>query len=137
MSFVLDNSVALTWCFEDERTPTTVTLLERTAETGAFAPLLWPLEALNGILSAERRGRLNAAKRRQLIGFLRALPIIIDTETAHHSWTATLRLAERFHLTLYDATYLELAQRRALPLATLDKALRTAGNSLGLTLLGK
>ena len=54
MSFVLDNSVALTWCFEDEPTPATTALLERVAEVGALAPGLWPLEALNGLLVAER-----------------------------------------------------------------------------------
>ena len=59
VSFVLDNSVALTWCFEDERTPATKALLERVGEAGATAPALWPLEALNGLLVAERRRRLN------------------------------------------------------------------------------
>jgi hypothetical protein len=54
VSFVLDNSVALTWCFEDERTPATTALLERVGEAGAVAPGLWPLEALNGLLVAER-----------------------------------------------------------------------------------
>ena len=120
MTFVLDNSVALTWCFEDERTPATIALLDRVAERGAFAPMLWPLEAMNGLLMAERRGRLDATKRHHLSGFLRALPIVLDAETSNHVWSTTLRLAERFMLTIYDATYLELAQRRALPLATLD-----------------
>jgi hypothetical protein len=59
VSFVLGNSVALTWCFEDERTPATTALLERVAESGALAPRLWPLDAMNGLLVAERRGRLD------------------------------------------------------------------------------
>jgi len=66
VSFVLDNSVALTWCFEDERTPVTTALLERVGEVGALAPGLWPLEALNGLLIAERRGRLDSPQRRRL-----------------------------------------------------------------------
>ena len=136
MSFVLDNSVALTWCFEDERTPATTALLERVGEAGALAPVLWPLEALNGLLVAERRGRLDASRRQRLAGFLHALPISLDDETASQAWTTTAGLAERFALSTYDAAYLELAQRHRLPLATLDRDLRAAATALGLTVLG-
>ena len=136
MSFVLDNSVALTWCFEDERTPATAALLEQVGELGAQTPMLWPLEALNGLLVAERRGRLDAARRQRLAGFLRALPITLDVDTASQAWTETARLAERFGLSAYDAAYLELARRRDLPLASLDRALRAAATVLGLTVLG-
>lgn len=136
MSFVLDNSVALTWCFEDERTSATAALLERVAEAGALAPGLWPLEAMNGLLVAQRRGRLDASRRHRLAGFLRALPISLDDETANQAWTATTSLAERFALSAYDAAYLELAQRHGLPLASLDQDLRAAAAALGLTVLG-
>ena len=136
MSFVLDNSVALTWCFEDERTPATTALLERVGEAGALAPGLWPLEALNGLLVAERRGRFDSARRQQLAGFLRALPIKLDDETASQAWTTTVSLAERFALSAYDAAYLELAQRHRLPIATLDRDLRAAATALGLPVLG-
>ena len=136
MSFVLDNSVALTWCFEDERTPATAALLEQVGELGAQAPMLWPLEALNGLLVAERRGRLDAARRQRLAGFLRDLPITLDVDTANQAWTETARMAERFGLSAYDAAYLELARRRDLPLASLDRALRAAATVLGLTVLG-
>jgi len=136
VSFVVDNSVALAWCFEDEHTRPIMDLLDRVAESGAVAPSLWPLEALNGLLMAERRKRLDAKRRQRLAGFLRALPVTLDTETADQAWTATARLAERYRLTLYDAAYLELAQRRKLPLATLDKDLIRTGKTLGMTLLG-
>jgi len=89
VSFVLDNSVALTWCFEDERTPAMGALLVQVGESGALAPGLWPLEALNGLLVAERRGRLDAPRRHRLTGFLRALPIKLDDETASQAWTTT------------------------------------------------
>ena len=135
MSFVLDNSVALSWCFEDEQTPSVMALLDRVVETGAMAPLLWPLEALNGLLVAERRRRLTAAQRAELAGLLRALPITLDDDTAEKSWEDTLRLAERFTLSVYDATYLELAQRRRLPLASKDRALRSAAAALGVVVL--
>ena len=136
MSLVIDSSVALTWCFEDEHTPATVAVLDQIAEAGAVAPALWPLEVLNGLTMAERRGRLNAAHRHQLAGFLRDLPVSLDHETANQAWTATALLAECYRLTLYGAAYLELAQRLDLPLATLDKELRAAASSLGVTLLG-
>ena len=136
MSFVVDSSVALAWCFEDEHTQPVMDLLNRVAETGAFAPSLWPLEALNGLLMAERRKRLDGRRRQRLAGFLRGLPVTLDAETADQAWTATARLAERHRLTLYDAAYLELAQRRKLPLATLDGDLIKAGNALGMALLG-
>lgn len=135
MSFVLDNSVALAWCFEDEQTPDLLGLLDRVAESGAIAPMLWPLEAQNGLLMAERRRRLDAAKRAELAGLLRGLPIALDEETADQAWTDTIRLAERFGLSVYDASYLELAQRRGLPLATTDRALRGAAKELGVELV--
>lgn len=136
MSFVVDTSITLAWCFEDERTQPITDLLYRLGQTGALAPLLWPLEALNGLLMAERRRRIHARQRAELAGFLRDLPVILDTETTDQAWTVTLRLAERHGLTMYDAAYLELAQRRKLPLATVDKHLVKAARALGTTVLG-
>lgn len=135
MSFVLDNSVALAWCFADEQTPEVMALLDRVAEAGAVAPGLWPLEAQNGLLMAERRQRVGAARRGELARLLRDLPVAVDAETAEQAWTDTIRLAERFGLSVYDASYLELAQRRRLPLATTDLALRRAATAAGVALL--
>jgi predicted nucleic acid-binding protein len=135
VSFVIDNSVALAWCFEDEQTVAIMALLDRLAETGATAPQLWPLEALNGLLTAERRGRIDAAVRRRLAGFLVQLPVVIDDETASQAWIATAQLAERYDLTAYDAAYLELALRLDLPLATNDAALIAAARAAGASLL--
>ena len=136
MTFVLDNSVAVAWCFEDEQTPTLLALLHRTAQSGAFAPSLWPLEGVNALLAAERRGRLERDRRRRLLGFLKALPITLDADTATRAWTGTSALAERFGLSAYDAAYLELADRLDLPLASLDGDLRRAAGELGVPLLG-
>jgi predicted nucleic acid-binding protein len=136
LTFVLDNSIALAWCFEDEQTPAVMDLLDRVAETGANAPLLWPLEALNGLLVAERRRRLDPDRRSRLAMFLRELPIRLDIETADQAWDATTKLAQDFKLTLYDATYLELTLRRRLPLASLDQDLRRAAAAVGVELLG-
>ena len=133
---MLDNSVALAWCFEDEQTPVVMDLLDRVAETGANAPLLWPLEALNGLLVAERRRRLDPDRRARLAMFLRELPIRLDIETADQAWEATAKLAQDLKLTLYDAAYLELALRRRLPLASLDQDLRQAAAAVGVEVLG-
>jgi len=111
-------------------------LLDRVVEAGAMAPLLWPLEALNGLLVAERRRRLDTQKRIELAALLRALPITLDDNTAEKSWEDTLRIAEAFRLSVYDATYLELAQRRRLPLASMDRALRSAAGAIGVEVLG-
>jgi predicted nucleic acid-binding protein len=133
---VLDSSVALTWCFEDEQTPASLALLEQVVDGGAVAPALWPLEVLNALVTAERRRRVDAAQRHRLTDLLRDLPIELDDETASQSWSATVQLAERHHLTVYDATYLELAQRRGLPLASLDHELRAAAEAAGVALVG-
>jgi predicted nucleic acid-binding protein len=135
VSFVLDNSVALAWCFEDEQTLGVMALLDRVTEFGAVAPQLWPIEALNGLLTAERRGRIDGSLRRRLAGFLRELPVMIDDETASRMWTSTIRLAETHGLTAYDAAYLELALRLGLPLATQDEALIAAAQATGTSLL--
>jgi predicted nucleic acid-binding protein len=103
---------------------------------GAIAPSLWPLEILNALLMSEKRKRLDSARRHELIGALQSLPITLDTETAAQAWTTTNRLAERHRLALYDAAYLELAQRLDLPLATLDTDLRQAAQNLGIKLMG-
>jgi len=136
MTFVVDSSIALTWCFEDEATQAADALLDRLTNDGAHAPSLWPLEVLNVLVTAQRRGRMTSEARQDRLALLHALPITLDTETAEQAWTITNLLVERHGLTLYDAAYLELAQRLGLPLATLNTDLRTAANALGVPLLG-
>ena len=136
MSFVVDASIALAWCFEDEQTEAVLALLDRLTEFGAVAPQLWPLEVLNGLLMAERRGRLTPGLREKLAGLLRDLPVTIDDETASQAWDGIARLAEDQKLSLYDAAYLELSLRRRLPLATKDADLAAAAERAGAGLLG-
>ena len=85
---------------------------------------------------AVRKCRIDPDFRRAALADLALLDITTDQQTDSHAWTDTLNLADRFQLTVYDAAYLELAQRRGLPLATLDQELRTAATAIGLTLLG-
>jgi len=105
-------------------------------ERGQCEQVLQGYGALNGLLVAERRGRLDAPRRHRLAGFLQALPVTLDPNTAGQAWTATAYLAERHGLGAYDAAYLELALRHQLPLASLDRSLRSAAGALGLALLG-
>lgn len=131
---MLDGSAALGWCFEDECAPGLDALRLRVAEHGAVVPSLWRLEVANGLMVAVRRGRLDAARRDALLEALLEMDIAIDTETDRHAWAGTVRLAEAHGLTAYDAAYLELAQRRRLPLATLDAALARAARDAGVAL---
>jgi predicted nucleic acid-binding protein len=134
LSLVIDSSITLAWLFDDERTPQADAVMRQVAKAGAVVPSLWRLEVANGLQSAVRRKRIDAAFRDASIADLRALPITVDTETDRNAWGTTLTLAERSRLTLYDAAYLELAQRLRLPLASLDTELRAAGRALGVGL---
>lgn len=137
MSVVIDASLTLTWYFDDEATVAADAVLDRVSEAGAVVPSLWRLEVANALQSALRRKRITAQYRDEALLSLGSMPITVDDETDTYAWTTTLRLAERFNLTLYDAAYLELAQRRSLPLATLDKALRDAAAGLSIRILGQ
>lgn len=128
---VLDASVAVASLFEDERTPAIVAAIASIAEAGAVVPALWRLEVANGLRMAIRRRRIDIAFRNASLARLSDLPIEIDAETNTHAWQATLHLADRYELTPYDAAYLELAQRRRLPLATLDGRLARAAADAG------
>ena len=136
MSLVLDGSATVAWLLPDERTAAPQRVLEQVVANGAVVPTLWSLEVGNALTLAIRRKRISKADRADAMTKLSDLPIEIDPETSSHAWTSTLALADRFGLTLYDACYLELAQRRELPLATLDKDLRKAAKALNIPLLG-
>jgi predicted nucleic acid-binding protein len=136
VNLVLDASLTLSWYFEDERTPAIDAILDQVAVSGAVVPSLWRIEVANGFQMAIRRNRIDRDFRDRAIRHLGLLPIVVDPETDTYVWTATLPLADRFGLTVYDAAYLELAQRRSLPLASLDKELSAAGQALGVPMLG-
>jgi predicted nucleic acid-binding protein len=103
---------------------------------GAVVPALWRLEVLNGLQVAVRRGRKNVAYRDASLDDLRSLVVAIDPGTNRQAWSATLRLCDRFGLTSYDAAYLELAQRRQPPLATLGGELIRAAQAENVPLVG-
>lgn len=135
MSLVIDSSLTLAWYFPDEGTEATDSLLRRVAQSGAVAPVHWPAEVANGFQMAVRRKRIDAAYRDTSLAELGHFGIAIDSDTNAHIWGATVQLADRYQLTVYDAAYLELAQRRRLPLATLDGALVAAAKAAGVEVL--
>lgn len=135
-SLVLDSSITLAWIYSDETTEAIRRLFDTVAEDGAVVPQLWRLEVANSLTVAVRRNRIDADFRRAALADLALLNIRIDPDTDTHAWTKTLDLADCFRLTVYDAAYLELAQRRTLPLATLDEDLSAAAAALGLGLFG-
>ena len=130
MSLVLAASITLGWYFDDERSTAGDAILDRVTEGGAVVPALWRYEVANGFQIAVRRRRIDAAYRDASLAELRLLPVAVDRAGSDVVWTAVLGFAERFGLTVYDAAYLELAHRRGLPLATGDRALRTAARAM-------
>jgi len=87
------------------------------------------------LLVAVKRGRLTARDMNRLVRELRALPVEVDVTSTEESRNETLILARKYELTTYDASYIELAKRRDMPLATLDTKLRKACLSAKITLL--
>src|SRR5271155_4931288 len=108
MSLVLDSSVTLAWVYIEEASPAISRVLELVSSNGAWVPSLWRLEVANILEMGVRRRWHDAAFRDTTLADLALLPITLDLDTATHAWGATLRLAERHKLTLYDAAYLEL-----------------------------
>ncbi len=136
MRVVLDSSATLAWIYGDEVTDAVLEVFDTVAEEGALVPALWRLEIANSLSVAVRRGRITVAVRDAALSDLALLDIALDQYTHAQAWASTLALADRFRLTLYDAAYLELAQRAALPLASLDAELGDAARALGVPLLG-
>ena len=136
MSLVLGSSATLAWIYEDEQGNVPDLIFDQVTALGAWVPTLWRLEVANGLRMGLRRGRIDVADRDAALADLAILRITVDAETERHAWTTILQLADRFDLTMYDAAYLELAQRRALPLGSLDAALCTAARRLGVPVIG-
>jgi predicted nucleic acid-binding protein len=134
-SFVLDASVAISWCFVDERTLEGIALLEKLKTEQAFVPSLWTLELGNVLIAAERRKKITYAQIAEFLSLIKNINIQIDNETANKGLSEIITLAHSENLTTYDAAYLELALRLGLPLATKDHDLKKVAKKLGVVLL--
>ncbi len=129
-AFVLDNSVAISWCFPEERRAT-LAVLDSLATREALVPSIWPLELGNALAVAERGKRLTAGDLSGFLSFFSQLPIRVEPETPSRQLKQILSLAREHGLSTYDASYLDLAMRLALPLASLDKDLSRAARRAG------
>ncbi|MCU0578297.1 MAG: type II toxin-antitoxin system VapC family toxin [Desulfobacterota bacterium] len=124
--FVVDTSVVMSWCFQDETNPLTDFILDSLVRATAFVPAIWPLEIGNVLLVAERRQRLNEAGTARFLSLLSDLPIVVEQEPPERMFKEILALAREHRISSYDASYLDLAMRKGLALATLDKNLKAA-----------
>jgi predicted nucleic acid-binding protein len=133
MPIVIDATVTIAWFFQDESNTASEAVLDRLRDNEAIVPPLWQLEVTNALLVAEARGRLSEAQAARLLTLLAQLPITIDQSPADTG--AVHACARRHNLTAYQASYLVLAQQRALPLATADNTLAEASRVAGVQLV--
>jgi len=131
--FVVDASITLAWCFEDEASPQTEAILDLLSDDTAVVPSLWELEVSNVLLLGERHRRLTESQTARFVALLGQLPILVDS--ANVNMEAVLAVGRHHALTAYDAAYLVLAEREGVPLATLDTNLRNAARAVGVQLI--
>lgn len=132
MRFVVDVSAVLSWLLEDERDEQAVAMGRAVAQHGAVVPALWRWELQNALLVAERRGRVARDVVQEMLDDLHVFPITVDDFAPSAKFGAELELARRYTLSVYDAAYLELAQRRGLLVMTRDRRVAEAAGDLGL-----
>lgn len=131
---VIDNSVVMSWCFADEDNSYADQVLTALETLTAAVPAIWPLEVANVLLVAERRKRLGKADSIHFLELLHELPIEVIQESPQRMTGEIMALAREQQLSSYDASYLDLAMRKGLPLATLDAGLRNAAEQCGVLL---
>lgn len=131
---MLDNSVVMAWCFEDESNQYADKVLDSLQDVRAIVPSIWPLEVGNVLVVAERKGRLKRSDCMEFLDLLYQLPIDIEQESPDRLMGEIYLLARDTGLSTYDASYLDLAMRKGLPLATLDQALAQAARDVNIEL---
>ena len=139
MSFVLDNSVTMRWFFGDGRPQELAyagKVLDAMKVASARVPATLGLEVANVIARAEAKALVTEARSGAFLEMLEGVDIEVDTATFSHALSATLQLARRYKLSAYDASYLELALRLGMPLATLDEDLQKAAKKAGVKRFG-
>ena len=134
MSFVLDNSVTMRWFFgvgNSRELAYAGKVLDAMKNARAFVPVTWGLEVANVMAKAEAKALVTEARSGAFLEMLEAVEIEVDAATFAHALSDTLQLARRYKLSAYDASYLELALRLGMPIATLDKDLQRAAKKAG------
>ena len=139
MRFVLDNSVTMRWFFGDGKLQELAyagKVLDAMKKTSALVPVTWGLEVANVIDKAEAKSLVTEARSGAFLEMLEGVDIEVDPATFAHALSDTLQLARRYKLSAYDASYLELALRLGIPLATLDEDLQKAAKKAGVKKFG-
>src|SRR3972149_8488821 len=106
-------------------------VLDAMKDANAFVPVTWELEVANVIARAEAKALVTEARSGAFLEMLEGVDIEVDAATFTHALSDTLQLARRYKLSSYDASYLELALRLGMPLATLDEDLQKAAKKAG------
>ncbi|MCJ7680868.1 MAG: type II toxin-antitoxin system VapC family toxin [Candidatus Aminicenantes bacterium] len=133
---MVDNSVVMSWCFKDEANRYSESILDRLNESTVYVPSIWPLEVVNVLLVAERKNIIGRADGVRFLELLLQLPIHIEYKTLAILMKDIYRLAGEHGLSSYDASYLDLAMKKGLPLATQNKKLRKAAAKMNVPMLG-
>ncbi len=131
---VIDASIVAPLLIDDEE-PIPPSILDRLMTAPLLAPAHWPMETANMLCVAERRKRIDRPSRYRALRLVQRLDVSLATEALDRAWEAVSLLADRHHLTLYDAAYLDLAIRRDAALATLDIALIAAGRDAAIEVI--
>jgi predicted nucleic acid-binding protein len=132
--FVVDNSVVMSWYFKDETNKYADTVLDKLTGATAVVPSIWPLEVVNVLIVAERQKRLSESDSIRFLTLLSQLPIVVEYERPE-MMKELLALARAYNLSSYDASYLYLAMRKGLPIATLDNKLIEAARRIEVPIL--
>jgi predicted nucleic acid-binding protein len=127
--------MALSMLLPDEQSHAADALAERFTDGSPSVPTIWPLEVRNALLAALRQKRLTTAEFEERLEVLALLPVEVEPPADSSALKRALGLARRFDLSLYDASYVDLARQRGLPLATLDAKLRKACGALRIPVL--
>jgi len=139
VSFVLDNSVTMRWFFGDGKPQELAyagKVLDAMRQDSALVPMTWGLEVANVIVRAEAKALVTEARSGAFLEMLEGVDIEVDAATFAHALSGTLQLARRYKVSAYDASYLELALRLGVPLATLDEDLQKAAKKAGVKKFG-
>ncbi|MCY2965016.1 MAG: type II toxin-antitoxin system VapC family toxin [Planctomycetota bacterium] len=118
-TLIVDCSMAMAWCFADERTSVSDQVQDRMVAETILVPAHWFLEVSNVLAMAEKRGRISAADSSNFVQLLAEFSIEIDDGAAGRAFNDILPLC------------------RSQRLASLDQDLMRAARQLGIEVIGE
>ena len=128
--FVLDNSIVMSWFFEDECSLQSEKILQRLKTQRAIVPSLWAYELSNALFISENKRKLATNDSKQFIDLLSKLPIFIESNEPFQFANRVLPICRKYAVTAYDAAYLDLADIKRIPIATFDKKMRATAKKM-------